>query len=330
MDYFSPGLRELARIAGRCRNRWRLRGARKHLDKAETELGLLGWQQAEFDPATQREVEKITQCEREQARLTNESAALAKEIAEISAQREQARTAFDQQRAPLATERAAVRESIDKSGAQVAAIRKQLAELERRIPQLEREARESSRLYNDLLAVEPQTPELRDQQAQLRERLQAIPVEIGDWQGRAARGAAEIEALQKTLAQETEREAALARELRELESAHAAQDREMADASAAKTRERERIEKESARLEDKKANPYLEIGRVLADSHLPPMNQPHVLDDVRASRLRVQEIEYAIAKSRADSDAEDRTLVLHSLILWGVIALALALVLGAL
>ena len=96
MNYFSPGLRELARIAGRCRNGWRLRGARKHRDKAETELGLLGWQQAEFDPATQREVEKITQCEREQARLTNESAALAKEIAEISAQREQARTDFGQ------------------------------------------------------------------------------------------------------------------------------------------------------------------------------------------------------------------------------------------
>ena len=330
MDYFSPGIRELSRIAGRCRNRWRLRGARKHLDKAETELGLLGWQQAEFDPETQREVEKITQCEREQARLGNESAALAKEIAEIAAQREQARAAFEQQRAPLATERAAVRESIDKSGAQVALVRKLLAEFERRVPQLEREARESSRLYNDLLAVEPQTPELRDQQARFRERITAIPGEIGEAQGVIARGQTEIEGLQRLLADETAREAALARELRELESAHSAQDREFAEAIAAKTRERERLEKENARLEHEKANPYLEIGRVLADSHLPPMNQPEVLDQVRAYRLRVQEIEYAIAKSHAESDAEDRTLVRHSLILWGAIVLAVVLVLGAL
>ncbi len=330
MDYFSPGIREIVRVAGRCRDRWLLRGAQKHLAKAETELGLLGWQQAEFDPETQREVEKITQCEREQACLTNESAALAKEIAEISAQREQARAAFEQQRAPLATERAAVRESIDKSGAQVALVRKQLAEFERRAPQLEREARESSRFYNDLLAIEPQTPELRDQQAHLRERITAIPGEIGDLQGRAARGAAEIEGLQQTLAEETAREAALAHDLRELESAHSAHDRDLADAVAAKTREREKLEKENASLEERKANPYREIGRVLADSHLPPMNQPHALDAVRASRLRVQELEYDIAKSYADSDAEDRTLVRHSLILWGVILLAAALVFGAL
>ena len=330
MDYFSPGLRELSRIAGRCRDRWLLRGARKHLAKAETELGLLGWQQAEFDPATQREVEKITQCEREQARLGNESAALAKEMAELAAQREEARTVFGEKRAPLAAGRAALRESIEKAGAQVTAIRRQLPEFARRVPLLEREARQAGRLYQDLLVVEPQTPELRDQQAQLRERLQAIPVEIGDWQGRAARGDAEIEALQKQLAEETEREAALARDIRELESAHAAQDRELAEASAAKARAREKVEKENARLEHQKANPYLEIGRVLADSHLPPMNQPQALEAVRAGRLRVQELEYEIAKSRAESAAEERTQMRYSLILWAVIALAAVLVLGAL
>ena len=291
---------------------------------------MLGWQQAEFDPETQREVDKITKFEREQARVGNEGAALTNAIARISEQRKQAKTTFEQRRGPLATERQVVRESIDKSGAQVAAIRKKMAECERRVPQLEREARESSRLYNDLLAVEPQTPELRDQQAQFRERITAIPCEIGEAQGVIARGQAEIEGLQKLLADETAREAALARELRELESAHSAQDREFADTIAAKTRERERLEKENARLEHEKANPYLEIGRVLADSHLPPMNQPEVLDQVRAYRLRVQEIEYAIAKSRAESDAEDRTLVRHSLILWGAIVLAVALVLGAL
>ena len=320
----------MSRIAGRWRNRWRLRGAQKVLAKAEAELGLLGWQQAEFDPETQREVEKIQNFEREQARLTNESAALAKEIAELAAQREQARAAFEQKRTPLAAERAAVRENIDKSGAQVAVVRRQLGDCERRVPQLEREAREAGRFYNDLLAVEPQTPELRDQQAQLRERITAIPSQIGDMQGRIARGQAEIEALQTTLSEETKREMALARDLRETESAHTVQDRALAEAAAAKAREREKVERESTRIEDEKANPYREIGRVLADSHLPPMNQPHALEAVRAGRLRVQELEYEIAKSRADSNAADRTLVRHSLILCAAVVVAVVLVLGTL
>ena len=294
------------------------------------ELGLLGWQQADFDLETQREVEKITQCEREQSRLTNESAVLTNAIAEIGVQREEARAEFEKTRAPLATERAAVRAHIDKIGAQIAAIRRQSAECERRVPQLERELREAGRFYHDLLAIEPQTPELRDQQAQCRERITAIPGEVGDLQGRAARGLAEIQDAKEALVVETDRETALAGELRELESAHAAHGREQEDAIAAKTREREKHEKENARLEETKTNPYREIGRVLADSHLPPMNQPHVLEAVRADRLRVQELEFSLAKSHAESDAEDRTLILHSQILWAAIVAAIAMVIAAL
>ncbi len=317
-------------MAGRWRGRWQLRGARKELAKHEAELGLLGWQQAEFDPATQREVEKIQQCEREQARLTNESAALSQAISDFKTQREQTREAFEQKNAPLDAERAGLRESVEKSVAQIALLRRQLAEMESRVPQLDRELREASRLQRDLLAGDSQTPAARDQQSELRERIGAIPAEIAETKRRRARALVEIEELQKTVARDAEREAALAREAGELESARSTKDRELAGAIAAKEREREKIEAENARLEKEKTNPYREIGRVLADSHLPPMNQPQALEAVGAGRLRVQEIEYAIAKSRADSDAENRELVRHSLILLGAVVLAVALVLGAL
>ena len=69
MDYLSPGLREIARVVARWRGRWKLRGAQSEVARLETELGLLGWQQAEFDTGTQREVDKILHTEREQARL---------------------------------------------------------------------------------------------------------------------------------------------------------------------------------------------------------------------------------------------------------------------
>ena len=330
MDYISPGIEELTRIASRWRDRWYLRGAQRHLGKAEAELGLLGWQQAEFDPETQREVEKIQKLEREQARLTNESAAVSKVIGEITAERGRERGAYQQGREPLTAEREKLRETIAKADARIALLSRQLQDLEHRAAQLEREAREANRFYHDLLAVEPQTPELRDQQGRHRERINAIPGEVGETQRHCARGEAEMEALRTTAAQEAARVAALERQLHEMDSAHAARDRELSVMVAAKEREKETIEQANADIEREKVSPYREIGRVLADSHLPPMNQPEALEAVRACRLRVHEIEYDIAKSRADSAAADRTLVRHSLILCAALVVAVALVLGAL
>jgi hypothetical protein len=54
VDYFSPGAREIARILGRVLNRLRMLAQRRRLARAETELGLLGWQQADYDEDTQR------------------------------------------------------------------------------------------------------------------------------------------------------------------------------------------------------------------------------------------------------------------------------------
>ena len=330
MDYFSPGLKEIARVVGRWRNQWRLRGVKKHLAKAETELGLLGWQQAEFDPVTQREVDKIQQTEREQARLTNESAEISHVIADLRTQREQARLAFEKQSVPLAAERKTLRESIEKSGAQVSLLRKQIADYESREPQLERDLREANRLQKKLLTADAPAIEIREQQAELRDRITSIPGRIAETRRQRTRAQAEKEELKKTIEQETGRESALGQQIKELEAAQEAEDRRLADAISAKEHERNKIEAENTRLEKDKINPYREIGRVLADNHLPPMNQPQALDAVRDDRLRTQEIEYAIAKSRADSDAADRALVQNSLILLGAVLLAVGLVIGAL
>ena len=317
-------------MAARWRCRWRLRGARRHLAKLETELGVLGWQQAEFDPQTQGEVDKILHAEREQSRLTSESAAIVQAIADLKAEREEARLAHEQKSAPLAAEGRTIRENIEKAGAQIAQLRRQVADLESREPRLDRELREVSRAFDNLLAKDAQTPEMRDQQAELRERIKAIPGEIAESQTRRSRAVLEIDELQKSVARENARKAALAGETRELESAQSAEDRKLADAISKKEGEREIVHALNARLEKDKANPYREIGRVLADSGVPPMNQPHALDAVRAGRLHVMEIEHAITQSRAESDAGDRTLTQHSLMVLSAVAVAVLLILGAL
>ena len=330
MDYLSPGLKEIARVVARWRCRWKLRGGQSELARLETELGLLGWQQAEFDTGTQREVDKILHTEREQARLSNEGAAVSQVALDLKAQREQARQAFEKESAPLVLERKELRESIEKAGAQVSLLRKQMGDLESREEELERDLREAKKLQTNLLASEENTPEMRDQQADLRERITTIPGRISEIQRQRARAEAEKEELKKTIALETERESTLGQQVKELESAHSTGDRKLAEAISEKEREREKIENENTRLEKDKANPYREIGRVLADNNLPPMNQPLALDAVNQSRLRVQGIEFAITKSQAESAAEDRALVQNSLILLGAVLLAIGLVVGAL
>jgi hypothetical protein len=73
MDYFSPGFREIIRLVQRASLRVRGGITRRRLASVETQLGLLGWQQADFDPDTQRQVDALQNVEREQVALTTET-----------------------------------------------------------------------------------------------------------------------------------------------------------------------------------------------------------------------------------------------------------------
>lgn len=136
MDYFAPGLRELSRRLVRQWLRVRVILARRRLEKAETTLGVLGWQQADFDESTQAQVERLVEYEREQARATNESAAVGRALRdEIDTravgrqhcEREQA--AIDAERQRLETEDAAAEQ-------QLAELRRVEPTFERRMPEL--------------------------------------------------------------------------------------------------------------------------------------------------------------------------------------------------
>jgi len=330
VNYFSPGYYEVRRMVLRAVHRWRLRAAEKHLAKAETELGLLGWQQADFDEKTQRQVDKIMNFEREQARLTNESATVGRTIGELTTLREQTRRTYQEKRTPLDAQLEMHRANLAKFDADLARAEDELPALERRLAQLERELRESNKLYSEMLGRETQSREQRDELGRVRERITSLPHEISDAHTRTSRLRAEFEARRKTRAKEEERAEALARDVRQLDDAHRHEDDELAEAIKTREREKQRLEKEHDALEKEKVNPYREIGQVLADSNVAPMNQPQSLEVVRDRRFRKHELEYEIAKSLRESDLADRTLIHHSLMLWAAIILAFLLILGAL
>lgn len=303
---------------------------RSKLAQAETELGLLGWQQADYDTETQREVEKVQNYEREQSRLTNESADLGRLIRASQETRSVAWKEYETQRGQLGAERTALAEPLEKMEKQLAALRKQEPTYERRIPELDRELREVSRLYTELLSGGQETPQNREDLIRLRERTVAIPNEKADLRTQHLRVSSELKTMETTLKQSRDRIATLDRQIRELEASFGATDKVLGADIRSKEKERARMEKEIDAIERSKGNPYQEIGRVLADNNLAPMNQPNSLEKVRRHRFAMQEFEYEFAVSTEASRQADKTLVHTSYLLWAAMTVALLLIVGAL
>jgi len=330
VNYFKPGLREIGRKLDRQRHRLRSRIARRDLTKAETSLGLLGWQQAEFDPQTQAEVDKIDAYEREQARLTNESAGLAKELRELREQREAARKIFEEQRRKVQLERATLLQTHPGIEKTLADKRKTEPTFEKRMPEIEREVRGINRLYNELLTAEKQTPQMKEELMRLRERTVAIANEKADLRNQHLRAVSEIRALETELERDRATLAVLDKQLRDYQTQFDASDSQVAGQIRTREREKSRIEREINSIETAKTNPYLQIGRVLADSDVAPMNQPGALDKVKRLRGKLVEIDHLIRLSLEATAMEDRDTLRFSLMMWGIIAfVTLLLVLAA-
>ena len=200
MNFFAPGLREASRIFGRLTGRARLLFAQRKLGRAEVELGLLGWQQADFEGEALQHVRQLTDFEREQSRLTNESAALALAIRRLQDERAAARQQQDETCAQLEAERARVAAPVAEDERRLAARRRAPSNFGESIASLDRELREVSALYSELLAVEPQTPEIRRETIRLHGRKVAIPHEQADLRTGQRQAAHELRALEDSLA----------------------------------------------------------------------------------------------------------------------------------
>jgi chromosome segregation ATPase len=326
VESFAPALRELPRFIARIRLGMQLSRAQRELDAAETELGLLGWQRADFDGVTQREVDKLHDVEREQSRLTNASAALACEIHALNETGESTRQQATAERQQLETERAAIHEPLTALEQQVAILRKRVPETERRIPDLDRELEEVEELYTKLLIMQPQPPQVRDEVFRLRDRLIAIPNEKADLRSQNLRLANDLRGKEKELAALQAGLEAVEHRLRELKERTNAAETQQAAELREKERAKVRLEADAEKLERAKLNPYREIGRVLADSHLPPLNQPHVLERVKTLRRSVQEIEQEITLSRELTARENPTQLRVSFVVWAIVLIGAILI----
>jgi chromosome segregation ATPase len=306
VKFLAPGLRELARLSDRFSRRLRLVAQRRKLAHLESKLGLLGWQQAEYDSHTQQHVDRLNNVERTQAQLTNQSAELGVAIAKLEERRTSERATYDQEHAAREATRAPLVGPVQETERALSDKQRECKEIEERINALDREMRADEEKYRALLAKGDQTPDRAAEVQRLQKRVIAIPQEKREWQQRqitAQAGMAPIEA------ELHERRAVLAVEtdaLRTLEENFKRSDNALIEEIASRKREKQKLEKEVDALEKTKTHPYREIGKVLADYNIEPLNQPQALEAVLAQREVIAVQEARLAESLAQSGQEKK------------------------
>lgn len=289
MKTLAAGWRELARILRRQIWRLRLIFERRKLERLESALGLLGWQQADYDLETQEHVSRLTNYEREQAGLTNESAAFGLQIVAIEERRGDAQREFGEAHAE-ALEReqpaAADLEALEKL---LNLQRKRQKEYESRVALLDRELAAAEERYRELVVPQMPTPQEQAQLLQARKLLLALPQERAEWAAKANRCSSEIKAMET-----------LRTDLRAAQLEFDKRDAELAGEIAALQRSKRKVEQQIEAVEKAKTDPYREIGRALADHRIAPLNQPEALEMVLARRARIAALENAILASVAE------------------------------
>lgn len=320
MDYLKPGLREIGRQAARLLVRGRLAAAHRRRAKALTQLGLLGWQGADFDPDTQRQVDEIQNVEREQSRHLNEAAAHSMEVRRLHGEREASRRSYQEARKQLEADLRKAGETKAQLERQVAEKRKVEPKFQQRIPELDRELRETNKLYSELLVLEKQTPQTKQEIIRLRERIVAIPNEKNDLRTSHLRSVTELRTLEENLVRQVEAAIAAQQRINYAESQWEAAD--SAFAAKLKTAEKEKAaaERQFAGLENAKSNPYQRIGEVLAASGLGPINQPEILEAVREVDVAIALLEGQLLDSLAATANENQAELRISLWLWAAAA----------
>jgi chromosome segregation ATPase len=330
LTYLQPGFREMRRWCSRAAHHWALHFKRRKLAQAETRLGLLGWQQAEFEGEARRQVEAIHHLEKEQATLTNRSAEIARELERIAAERAATKDAFETLRADITAEREKARQPLEDLSRELAGMRDREPEMEKKASRIDEELAEVERLYNDLLVVQPQTDKIRDQIMHLRERLIALPNQRTDLRAGLTRIKTDIRERDEKVARIEEQTREFDERLKAARTAFEEKDAPLAERQRTLEKEKAQAEKTVEQIERGKADPYRAIGSVLADSDIAPLNQPEALHRVHSLRHEIAEREAAIAAALEASRREDRAAMQASLIVWGVIAIGLLLLLLAL
>jgi chromosome segregation ATPase len=274
---------------------------RRKLDKAEITLGLLGWQQADFPPEVEAQINAINTVELQQAELSSRSAEILWKIGELKEEQGLMRKEHDELAAGMRLTLHPLMESLAGAGKQIHAHQESIQRFENALADLQAMRESLDAKYESLMAEVPQTLQIKEQILWIGDRRSATEIEKEDLRKQRMRVMMEVRVLNDHITQVSSQIEKTNRMIRESEEEFAANEKEILSKIAALEQERKTAGKHVDKLDRKKTPAYLAIGRCLADYNIEPMNQPDALTVVLAQRETIgglrQFFEYSLAVS---------------------------------
>jgi len=267
----------------------------------EIDLGALGWQQVEdFPPEIEAQMRALHDWERQQADLSNQSADMRWNIDALKLQRKQLQKKFDGQLAQLEAALQPLVAAVDLAEKSIPGCQEKVRRFDEAISTLE-EAHEAINTRLHTLMSETQTLQVRELVVELGDKRAAYENEREDLQRTRMKTAGEMKTFEYHIETYGPRIEELKRQIRLAKEDFAAQDKELVSQITSFEKEKQHAVKNVNTLDRKKSSAFLAIGRCLADSAIPPMNQPEALEKVLAHRGNILEIQQRIADSLARS-----------------------------
>ncbi len=327
MNFVSTGVKEVTRRLRRQRNRLALANSRKAVERAETELGRVGWRELAEDESTGPAFEAVRVLDTEVSAAEKHISELEARMHAHEAEREAARheyqgliNALEEQRGParenlraqqtlLAERQKALHGHNVRRAALVteqAALAKSIERRQRRLlPDSQRD--EQLKQDNERFAIIPA----------LLEEMDAVRPPMVEAMTAAEN---EISVLRASIAS-LDKQSQLAHEALD------AREREIALAIAAALKEIAVTRRQAARLEEEKGNPFLLIGRRLAEREKAPAGAKKEFKAARRNRESYNNLIASEARLMREShDANRQDLRLFKFVVVTVLVLLLLLV----
>lgn len=281
----------------------------RHLAQAETELGKLAWQQADFvDPEILKRVDEIIDYEKNQAALLNREANLSWEKSEKQTAREKARATADEvldqfarERRDLSAARRTQQSALLEKSRKTAPLRQQLLQVQGEIEQLQILQSKIEKFETDEAAQEARRISAQLDELSSREKDLKHTIDAHADLDRAA--CAELAAVEEQI---SKLEDAIEERRTALEAKEAEIDTEIARIEDEQRRMREMADA----LEHQKTSPFQLIGECLADHNIGSRNQPEALENVHATRYAIAVLKQQIDESLQESARADRSAIM--------------------
>ena len=285
-----------ARIAGG----FQRRKLRRELDRAKSELGLYGWQCADFPTALDGTIAFLRQVEEAQVDLLNHNADLTQTLQQFDERAERARSVYEAScqaidaRLGHAKERGpeALKEN-QEAIAREKAFLKAVTDLDRQIQELE-QAR-ATMVKNQAPGIDGKLRSLMVKTNELRSERQSVDQQRRVWSSKRTQTSAEAAATQSALQRgKKERRRAQRQLMADLGKIRRERSRAFSQKSGS--------DKEFKRIDRLKVQAYAELGDALANAGIAPPNQPELLQIVLELRETLDEQSGGMQAERLSSD----------------------------